>query len=189
MDKVNKNVMVFLSGIVVGCTVTYQLIKKKYERLVQEEIDSVKEVFSRKYSSEIIESEDAIPNDTRTADLNTMQNIVQSGGYAVDCVRFDEGSTIRQREHTSPYLIPPEQFGEIEEYETISLIYYADHILADEDDEQVEDIDNVIGLDSLNHFGDYEEDSVFVRNDRLKCDYEILLDQSKYYDVLNNGPK
>ena len=30
--------------------------------------------------------------------------------------------------------------------------------------------------DALDHFGEYEDDSVFVRNDRYKCNYEILKD-------------
>ena len=87
-----------------------------------------------------------------------------------------------------PYVISPEEFGEFEDYERISLSYYADQILADEDDEKVEDVDNVVGLESLAHFGEYEDDSVFVRNDRLKCDYEILLDQRTYSDVIKQRP-
>lgn len=82
-----------------------------------------------------------------------------------------------------PYVISPDEFGQDESYETISLTYYADGVLADDDDEMVEDVENLVGFDSLNHFGEYEDDSVFVRNDRLKCDYEILLDHRKYTDV------
>ena len=87
-----------------------------------------------------------------------------------------------------PYVISPDEFGEFEDYERISLSYYTDQILADEDDEKVEDVDNVVGLESLAHFGEYEDDSVFVRNDRLKCDYEILLDQRTYSDVIKQRP-
>ena len=68
------------------------------------------------------------------------------------------------------------------------MLYYADQILAGEDDEKVEDVDNVVGLESLTHFGEFEDDSVFVRNDRLKCDYEILLDQRTYSDVIKQRP-
>ena len=49
-------------------------------------------------------------------------------------------------------------------------------------------MDNVVGLESLAHFGEYEDDSVFVRNDRLKCDYEILLDQRTCSDVIKQRP-
>ena len=45
-----------------------------------------------------------------------------------------------------------------------------------------DEIEECVGLDSLTHFGEYEEDSVFVRNDNLKIDYEILRDEDDYYD-------
>jgi hypothetical protein len=87
-----------------------------------------------------------------------------------------------------PYVIAPEEFGDLDDYETISLTYYADQILADDNDVIVDDIEDVVGFDSLNSFGEYEDDSVFVRNDRLKCDYEILLDQRKYSSVIRRKP-
>ena len=49
-------------------------------------------------------------------------------------------------------------------------------------------MDEIVGKESLNHFGEYEDDSVFVRNDRLKRDYEILLDQRNYSDVVKTMP-
>ena len=70
------------------------------------------------------------------------------------------------------------------EYERISLTYYDDQVLTDENDKIIEDIEETIGIDSLTHFGEYEDDSVFVRNDERQCDYEILLDRRKYSDVI-----
>ena len=61
-------------------------------------------------------------------------------------------------------------------------------MLADDNDDVVEDVNNVVGTESLTHFGEYEDDSVFVRNDGLRCDYEILLDQRKFSDVQANKP-
>ena len=87
-----------------------------------------------------------------------------------------------------PYVITPDEFGEIDDYETITLIYYSDEVLTDDDDELVEDVENVVGVDSLSHFGEYEADSVYVRNDILKADYELLLDQRNYSDVINLRP-
>ena len=82
-----------------------------------------------------------------------------------------------------PYVISPDEFGDYPDYETISLTYYNDKVLTDEYNEIVDDIDDLIGEDSLNHFGEYEDDSVFVRNDALKVDYEILLDSANYSDI------
>ena len=85
-------------------------------------------------------------------------------------------------------MISPEEFGEFEEYEKISLTYYSNNILADENNEVIEDVEETIGVDSLTHFGEYEDDSVFVRNDARKCDYEILLDQRSYAEVVKQMP-
>ena len=70
-------------------------------------------------------------------------------------------------------------------YENICLTYYSDKVLADEFDEIIYDIDGTIGEESLNHFGEEELNYLFVRNDNLKCDYEVVLDPSTYTDVVN----
>ena len=49
-------------------------------------------------------------------------------------------------------MIPPEQFGDDENYDQISLTYYADGVLADENDEVIEDVEDAVGIDSLNRF-------------------------------------
>ena len=89
-----------------------------------------------------------------------------------------------------PYVISPDEFGEDQEYEQISLIYYADNTLADDEDMVMdeEEIERTVGMDSLTRFGEYEPDSVFVRNDELKTEYEILLDQRPYFEVLKEKP-
>lgn len=92
----------------------------------------------------------------------------------------------RDSDIDEPYVIAPWEFGEAGgDYEKISLTYYADGILADELDALVESVDSVVGLDSLDRFGEYEDDSVFVRNDTLKCDYEILKDQRRWEDIVS----
>ena len=82
-----------------------------------------------------------------------------------------------------PYVVSPEEFGDIDEYETKSLTYWQDGVLTDEDDEVVEDVESLVTKDALTHFGEYEDDSVFVRNDEQGIDYEILLDTRRYADV------
>ena len=50
------------------------------------------------------------------------------------------------------------------------------------------DIAETVGNDFQTHFGEYEDDSVFIRNPARKCDYEILLDYRKYADILKLKP-
>lgn len=89
----------------------------------------------------------------------------------------------------APYVIYPEEYGALNDHETVSLLYYADGVLADDSGDKVEDIADKVGTDFYTHFGEYEEDSVFIRNDARKCDYEILMDSRNYDEVLALRPR
>lgn len=191
--------LTFVIGATVGSVATWQYVKKKYEQIAQNEIDSVKEVFSKKDLNPVNETDD-IRNKANQAKekLGIVEYAarLQGHGYTnYSNMEANVKNTANKKEEESelmavdkPYVIEPEEFGEIDEYERIGLTYYSDNILADDNDELVEDVDTIVGVDSLSHFGEFEEDSVFVRNDRLKCDYEILLDQRRYSDVVKRKP-
>lgn len=194
MNKARGFVM-FVLGAAVGSVATWQYTKKKYERIAQEEIDSVKEIFSKRESAAEVEIVTPEPQTAKVGkpeekpDITEYAARLERDGYTnYSNVGAEQKKEEQETMEIKPYVISPEEFGEFEDYERISLSYYADQILADEDDEKVEDVDNVVGLESLTHFGEFEDDSVFVRNDRLKCDYEILLDQRTYSDVIKQRP-
>ena len=88
----------------------------------------------------------------------------------------------------APYVISPDEFGELDDYNRISLTYYSDGTLEDEERDIVSDVDDLIGEESLTHFGEYEDDSVFVRNEYLKTDFEILKDYRSYESANSIGP-
>ena len=41
-----NNVLIFAAGVGIGSVVTWKIVKTKYDQIIQEEIDSVKEAFS-----------------------------------------------------------------------------------------------------------------------------------------------
>lgn len=187
--------LAFIAGTGIGSVCTWQLLKQKYELIVQKEIDSVKAVYAERkivekagksfaegFRDGLKVAEDRTPKDADDVDFKKYVSIIQKEDYT------DYSRTVEEKKGEAfvekPYVISPEEFGEFEEYEKISLTYYANKVLADENDEEVDDVEEIVGKESLNHFGEYEDDSVFVRNDRLKCDYEILLDQRNYSDVV-----
>ena len=190
MNKAGS-LFIFAAGAAVGSYVTWKLLKDKYERIAQDEIDSVKEVFAKKENSD--DSEPTLAEESEHSDKPSIIEYaakLQENGYTnysdsenKETAHKEDNETVQE-----PYVISPDEFGEVEEYETISLTYYADQVLTDDNDDVVEDVNNVVGTESLTHFGEYEDDSVFVRNDGLRCDYEILLDQRKFSDVQANKP-
>lgn len=177
---------IFVAGAACGSFVTWKLLRDKYEQIAQDEIDSVKEVFSKKDSSDNEE-----PVLAEESEHNEKPSIIEyaaklhENGYTNYSDSENKESVHKEDNNAveKPYVISPEEFGEFGEYDTVSLTYYADRVLADDNDDVIEDVDDIVGTESLTHFGEYEDDSVFVRNDRLKCDYEILLDQRNFSDV------
>lgn len=78
-----------------------------------------------------------------------------------------------------PYIITDEEYNnEHDDYDKISLYYYVlDDTLCEENEEIIDDIDAVVGYDSLNLLS--TQTTVWVRNERLQADYEIIgLNQS-----------
>lgn len=188
-----SNFLFFTAGAAVGSVVTWKFIKTKYEQLAQEEIDSVKAVYCPREEEPESETPDNnvekgyIPN---TTDLNTYSDTLASQGYT-DYANAKDGvvNTTKPVEEVDdmerPYVISYEDFGELDGYRIVSLLYFNDGVLTDDQYEPVEDADSIVGLDSLEHFGDEEDDSVFVRNDKRKTDYEILKDERNYADLLD----
>jgi hypothetical protein len=85
-----------------------------------------------------------------------------------------------------PYIISDTDFiGGHNAHEQVTVNYYNDGILEDAltPGALYDDIDGTIGYDSLNHFGEYEEDVVFVRNERLGIDYEVIRQHRDYAEI------
>lgn len=180
----------FIFGAALGSLVTWQVTKKKYEQIAQEEIDSVKEVFSRRNKK----TDDAEEEEEK--EEKAPQDIARPVEHKIEDEVEDDDKTVYEKiikdcnymGVEKPYVIGPDEFAEMYDYTTISLTYYSDGVLADENDEMVEDVENTVGYEALSHFGEYEADSVYVRNDRLSVDYEILLDLRTYSEVLKEKP-
>ena len=208
----NRNTLISLAafaiGAAAGSVATWAVVKTKYERIAQEEIDSVKEVFSKEAEKEIEEVTEEDP-EVKKAELKSYKDVLGRTSYtgysdgiadvnemiankAKDIV--DECAGIVNKEggnesmpKDGPYIIPPDVFGEDDEYEVVTLVCYADGVITEyENGEVVDDVEGAIGPDDIRtHFGEYEEDSVFVRNEERKVDYEILRDEGSYEETMS----
>ena len=203
------NVLVFAVGAAVGSAVTWKIVKSRYERIVQEEIESIKDAFA-----DLPVHEPAATDDTKT---NTRQNGVTkqidwseledrdrsevakafTAAERIEYARITDKYTSEKGGANDmatdgardPYVIAPYDFGELDGYDQVELTYYeGDDILEDEEYNVINNRNELIGADSLFTFGEYEEDAVFVRNERLKTDFQILKDYGTYSEARNIGP-
>lgn len=217
MNKKLFNVLLFTGGAALGSLVTWKVLKIKYERIVQEEIDSVKETWARLMSEEsdedtCYEDEDDPDDD----DVEDVEDVEESDADDFDAVEYDQKTVTAYHEIASmygksgnkaendgegegdqeeevpyingPVLILPEDFGNGDyDYELYCLTYYADGVLADDWFKKY-DVEETIGEDSVEHFGDYATGLIHVRNERLNAEYEVVQDPRNYADVIHNDP-
>lgn len=89
------------------------------------------------------------------------------------------------------YLISTEEFlSGKEEYDKITLTYYeGDNVLADERDGTVPAPTDVVGFQALKSFGREPKDPnvVYVRNNKVSCDFEILRSEGSYLEIVLAG--
>ena len=161
-----KGLFIFLSGAILGSAITFILMKNYYDP----------EDYDEEGECDYGEPESANPEVTQN-------NIIEENGY----VQYSTTKKEERKEDDDmdkPYIITPEEFSD-SDYKSETLTYWADGVVTDIDDEPLSDdqIEELIGEESLKHFGEYEDDSVFVRNDGLRVDYEILADTRNYGEV------
>lgn len=168
----------FVAGALIGAVTAVLLTKDYYEKKAEgradAEIESVKEMMKR-----------------REERLETITNEqVEKRAYEIIAERYEKPGfkekEKKKEEETMaeerPYVIDPSEYGDLD-YKQVSLNYYDDGVLTYENDDVIDDVDSLVGKDSLSHFGEYEADTVYVRNDRLKIDFEILADTRRYEDI------
>lgn len=211
MNQKIVNVLIFAVGAAIGSAATWKFVKDKYEKIAQEEIESVKKVFSDRFnisdeetsseeSNEEMSEEDPV-SDCRKICWEELEDLdpseLDEEEYQADLIEYEgiannykEGGAdnMPTSEPREPYVIEPIEFGELDDYKTFELTYYEDGILEDEDYDIVKNPEEILGPYALGSFGEYEDDSVFVRNERLRADFQILKDYRTYDEARSIGP-
>ncbi len=207
MNSVIKNITIFTVGLAIGSAVSYIYNSKKFNEQLDDEIEKTKSYYENKYSKteESVEKDETVEepiNAEKTEEYLKMVN-----RYDSPAVKNDEKETNKIKatfydpltdeieevevegnmtnDELKPYVISPDEFGETD-YKIISLNYYADKVLTDEFDNIIDDVEGTVGEASLDTFGEYEDDTVFVRNDSLEIDYEICADLRAYSEIYRN---
>ena len=188
MNGTVKNLLLLAIGASIGSFVTYRLLKDKYEAIAEEEIESVKETFSRRmppdYGDPDTEMNDEeyelgrlhlrpVGSNTNRIPYNTYSGPPASSG--------DENEIL------APYVVNVEEYHDTNLHFDKSTLYYynLDDTLVDESEEPIADVDAVIG-DGLMRFGDGSDDPdiVYVRNEKLGIDYEVIRVEKSYQETV-----
>ena len=208
MNEKVVNVLMFAAGAAIGSAVTWKIVKTKYERITQEEIESVKKEYNnlinltKKEKSVQNESEDETSDDEEYYPDDDERELTEHERQMVEYYKLtsryrgssdtengkegDEGEEEESDDElydNGPYAISPEDFNNSPGYSCQPLDYYSDGILADGWGIEV-DIDDTIGEEALNHFDEYVDDVVYVRNEAKEIDYEVTRDPRTYEEAV-----
>ena len=218
--KILQTILIVIASAGISGAAGYFIAKKKYEKKADEEIESVKKAFNEhlneltksgekidipmtrngysKYSKKKL-SENKTKKESDREPLPTdpvaVDNYIDySAPYRTSSKNVKTEKKFVEDEkgaasNDEPYIISPDDFM-ASSYESSTLLYYADGVLADSDNNVISSYIGLIGPKALNSFGQYQEDTVFVRNDKLKTDFEIILDTREFSKIRReNNPK
>lgn len=181
---------IFGLGAAVGSGLTWMMAKKAMDKLTEEKNNEVKEV-REYYHDKLQYFREAIHGLNEAAeehkDKKTEEKINRD--YADIAQTYgpegkEEDTDMKHK--NKPYVISPEEYEDCD-YNIMMLTYYSDGVITYDDDEIVEDVEDYIGdIDPIDHFGEYEDDCVYVRNDDKELAIEIARDQNNYYDLYDH---
>jgi hypothetical protein len=193
-----KSIVMFISGLVIGAGVSWVYHKNKYEEMVQDEVEELRSHMKNQQGTTCKESDKNIQNpDAKIQEESTEEQYDESMEKAKKIINYSKYSTVdvnedaelsSSPEYRPPFVVTPEDFASLPGFDTDTFYYHQDDVISNDNQEIVDDVELTLGMSILEikeQFGVYEEDAVYIRNERLKTDYEILRDESDY--VKRNG--
>lgn len=208
--EVLKGAFIFLCGAAAGAAITWKLLKEQYEQEAQEEIAAMKLYYEEKATLKVKPSSEAETEDQELARKNEemkklhryakpylVADVVETahpkddGPLEDDCeppedddVDFPETYWDPIKKRQEPYIISMDEYIEDElNHEKLALLYYEeDDTLADEQEQIVANVLEMVGPKALVSFGEGSDDpdTVYIRNEYLGIDFEVIRNGKSY---------
>lgn len=181
----------FILGAAAGVAGAYFYTKNKYLAKADAEIESVRKVYEKHFNKEDVSKEEKPMSNKKELDIRThssIENNIQTEYKKYTKLYKNEPiSNPKEKNRKDNFsIITPEEFRD-SEYSTETLIWYADKVLTDSDNNVIHNINEVIGPEALNTFGRYLDDTVYVQDDDKQIVYEIIWDSRKFSSVNRLG--
>ncbi len=196
----------FAAGSTAGYLFAKHRLEKKFQEQLKEEIAYTKEFYARMNKADQyetpqkaaqalipVEVEEAAEAIQRYQGQTTNYHAISKGEEVVRNIFAETSSTdiereIANRTEEAPYIISVKEYSEGElDYDQATLTYYeGDGVLADEKEEHIPNIDEAVGDNNIPRFGHRSGDpnTLYVRNDALQMDFEIVRKEGKYKELV-----
>lgn len=182
-----KGLLIFAAGLAVGAVAGALVVKNKVLADAKAEIEEVRDYY-RSQRGEVKQEEVEEVKEMVEETIDRVQDMIKEHDNKKEHVNYNKlvqnyNPSKNVVEYDDPFIIDPSEFGENDDYDTMTLTYFADGVLVDDVDDIVDEPDIVVGLENLKVFEEYGASSVYVRNDIYKTDYEIIRDDWNYSDL------
>lgn len=159
------------------------------EALVRKAVESLQYGQVESSDTDKLQAVQSIHDNADEEDSSSMNVFTESAAYTDSVTEEDRAERANREANELPYIISMEEFMQGErEYEQVTLTYYeADDVLSDDKDVPVPDSDAAVGDDNLTRFGFLSKDRniVYVRNDRLNMDIEVIRSHGSFAEEVH----
>lgn len=153
------------------------VVVEERERYTEAEQQAIDETNARFPAEEEDQEGVVVQEVEETTQVNVFDTIEPEGPW-------DYSVEHKRRQPDVPYIIHVDEFNQNEpEHEQLIYTYYEiDDVLADSRDNTIDDMDAVIGLGNLGRWGhgSGDEHIIYIRNEELKLDFEVVRDRGSY---------
>lgn len=186
---IRKDILMFLLGTVVGAALTAVYFNNKEAKMLEEEAEWCENV-ARGNRRDVIKVDECMDE----VEYETEKKILVMNKDRYKKIARVYNTEVRAELESppedigEPHVITFEQFNEeCDNYDKITLTYYADgDTLTDEDESIIDNVLELVGYEALLSFGEgsNDPDIVYVRNDSLRIDYEIVRSEGSYKTIV-----
>lgn len=193
-----KNALMFLSGVGLGAVSTYFILKDKFNQQMNEEAENLKAYYEDKYSNKEktpteevefkvtdahMETIDVKPGDPEP-DYNEIVNKLNYNQFSTKVPSPIDGEVPLAKK---PYVIDADDYNtDISYIKKIISYFEEDEVCMDNDTKEI--LDNVakeIGIDNLELINTEGNEEIYVRNEKLGIDYNIVSEPGSYEDFID----
>lgn len=184
-----NKLFIFVAGAITGSLVTYAI----YKQQVVEKINADLECYHNTIINDYKPTDDVSKQNNESTELivksDEKNNSVDTFKTAYNKI-CNDNSYVKKGEDMKrePYAIEPDEYGDYIDYDQIELTYFADGILVDDMTDEILDIKSTVGEFFYDHFGENDDpDTIYIRNDELRKEYEIAKDDRNSSDVISTA--
>ncbi len=200
-----KSALIFLCGVGLGAGSTYFILKKKYDEQMNEESENLKAYYEDKYRVEDNEE----PEETDISEVEfkiedaTMETVAVMPGEPepnydeiVNKLNYNQYSTKvpspidgEVQPSKKPYVIDMDDYNTDQSYiKKIVSFFEEDEVCMDNDTKEIiENVAKDIGIDNIELINTEGNEEIYVRNERLGIDYNIVAEPGSYEDYIAVG--